>query len=850
MTTVASKSEFLALAKCSECPLAENGTGPVCGVGPRKARVAIVAEAPGRQEVQKGIPMIGPSGQLSDAALAEVGLKREDCLITNTTLCRPKPGPKGQDQPPPPKAVAACHERLMAELEAADPDVVIAMGGTSANTLVNANEKIGQLVGILHWNEELEKYVIPVWHTAYVLPRSEGGTRKPPNLRAFDDILSAYRRAELFSSGRAPLPERGRVESINWDYCTDQRSVRIALQEIRALADEDDEDAILQLALDLETEYPLDPKYQMLTAQISTSDKTWVLEAKPLLSENNRERFKRLLDRNDINWTLHNLAFDHQYLYHHFGVYPKYADDTMAMALCLTEEGESVSLKNQSRQWLNAPYYERELDRYGGFKKDKPTSRIPRSVLVPYGARDARLTNWLKPVLEEMVEEKGNRWLYDNILLPAQKAFADIEREGVVVDLAKMIEVKNDWEPKIQAAIKELQEFAASYGFKASEVVNKKGQRQKTKPKSDLFNPNSVDHKVHLLYHLMGYRKVGDFTTGKEFHGEFDGKYKDEPISIMLREYTSMAKLMSTYVYGFEDDIWPDGRIHPDIRIGGTRTGRLAIHDPPLQTLPRENTAAKNFESIRALFTVDEDEEFVEADYSILEMWSAYDYSGDENLYNDLTSFDFHTMSASKSLKVSIEEVIEDTKEDLGFKYRDRGKNVTYGVSYRQQGPGLSQKTGLPVDEATAMIDNWWNGYPVYHAQHLDWQEEAIENGVIRTPTGRERHWNLITPEIEDEIRNQAVNFPIQSLASDLTLMSLIKLHWMLKEFGWGRVLFTVHDSIEFAIKKIHLKEALKLIHDVMTVPQFPSRVEYYPIEIKVGPDWGHVKKVNLEELV
>src|SRR5689334_8206911 len=109
--------------RCEGCPLQEND---VCGGdGPDRADVVIVGEAPGRTEVKRGRPFVGPSGQLLDATLKEHDLDRSQVYITNTTLCRPV-DKDGKDAPPGKTARNACHKRLVSEVKARKPKVILA----------------------------------------------------------------------------------------------------------------------------------------------------------------------------------------------------------------------------------------------------------------------------------------------------------------------------------------------------------------------------------------------------------------------------------------------------------------------------------------------------------------------------------------------------------------------------------------------------------------------------------------------------------------------------------------------------------------------------------------------------
>ena len=68
---------------CRQCPIGEHATQSVCGEGPHRARIMVVGEQPGDQEDLRGQPFVGPSGQLLDRALAQLGIDRSQVFVTN-----------------------------------------------------------------------------------------------------------------------------------------------------------------------------------------------------------------------------------------------------------------------------------------------------------------------------------------------------------------------------------------------------------------------------------------------------------------------------------------------------------------------------------------------------------------------------------------------------------------------------------------------------------------------------------------------------------------------------------------------------------------------------------------------
>lgn len=154
--------------KCRQCDLGSLRTNAVPGEGSPTARIVFVGEGPGADEDAQGRPFVGRAGQLLDRVIAAMGLKRSDVFICNILKCRP---PENRD--PRPDEIVSCLPFLQSQLEAMQPEVIVALGAHAARTLLNTNKPIGQLRGKFH-----EYYMglgskpvklMPTYHTAYLL---------------------------------------------------------------------------------------------------------------------------------------------------------------------------------------------------------------------------------------------------------------------------------------------------------------------------------------------------------------------------------------------------------------------------------------------------------------------------------------------------------------------------------------------------------------------------------------------------------------------------------------------------------------------------------------------------------
>jgi len=126
----------------------------------------LVGEAPGRDEDEQGLPFIGRSGKLLDRMLAAIGLDRSSVYIANVIPWRP-PG----NRTPTPQEIAICLPFIERHIALAAPDVLVCLGGPSAQTLLNQRDGILRLRG--RWFDyDCNGRVIPALatlHPAYLL---------------------------------------------------------------------------------------------------------------------------------------------------------------------------------------------------------------------------------------------------------------------------------------------------------------------------------------------------------------------------------------------------------------------------------------------------------------------------------------------------------------------------------------------------------------------------------------------------------------------------------------------------------------------------------------------------------
>ena len=133
---------------CPKCPLCKTRTHAVPGEGNPSAGLFLVGEGPGESEDLSGRPFVGRAGELLDKMLAAIEIPRADAYIANVVKCRP---PK--NRVPLPDERDACLPYLRRQIELVRPRVLVALGGTAAETLLGVKMSLGQLRLKVHqWN--------------------------------------------------------------------------------------------------------------------------------------------------------------------------------------------------------------------------------------------------------------------------------------------------------------------------------------------------------------------------------------------------------------------------------------------------------------------------------------------------------------------------------------------------------------------------------------------------------------------------------------------------------------------------------------------------------------------------
>jgi uracil-DNA glycosylase len=173
---------------CTACDLYKTGTQTVFGEGTRNAEVMFVGEQPGDQEDLAGKPFVGPAGRLLDEALVDAGIDRAKVYVTNVVkhFKWQARGKRRIHQKPNWSEIAACRPWLEAELAVVEPRVLVCLGATAAQALLDRQFRVTRERG-RPVESDLAEHVIATVHPSSIL-RSDPETREQEYAAFVEDL--------------------------------------------------------------------------------------------------------------------------------------------------------------------------------------------------------------------------------------------------------------------------------------------------------------------------------------------------------------------------------------------------------------------------------------------------------------------------------------------------------------------------------------------------------------------------------------------------------------------------------------------------------------------------------------
>ena len=770
-TNVQATERYHPLARCEECPLFDENTF-VPSDGPEHADVILVGEAPGLNETRTGKPFTGKSGQLLNMLLQHSGLEREEVFITNVCLCRPR-----SNANPPKQAIRSCKDRLDSEIVDREPKTIVSLGNFASRAILGTSTGITKLrVGPPKDSYRFPGVrVVATYHPAASLY----------NQAVFPDIVTDFGKIKGVGNVSANWVQP------NFKVFDDPSEACAALNELLHRDDLDRVAIDIEVGIEKDISFAHPDRYRLLCVGLSYSNETAiVIGERACDSEDVLDVLGRILEVKKL--VAQNGKFDLQGLWK-IG-HGRLFFDTMLAHYALDERRGIHSLGQMGIEYLGAPSWKDEIDRYLGPSKNY--ADIPRESLYKYNAYDVVVTFRLMTLFEKQLEEAKLTGVHD-FLVRSSDTLMHMERNGIQVDLDYLIDLEDEYKIRLAALERELLEW----------VDNPRSPKQ-VKEALQALGVRTDTTNVEVLTSLQ---ERSSFHSDSSLH---------DFVSYMLT-YRKEHKLYGTYIKGTRTRVY-NGRIYPSFLLHGTVTGRLSSRNPNIQNVPRGSI-------IRRLYVSGPGKIFVQADFKQAELRVVCGLSQDTYLHDvfaDVTR-DIHGEVATRFYGPNW------TKEQ-----RVRAKAIVFGIIYGREAYSLAAEYHMSGNEAQNYINQFFRLIPNVVEWIDNLEKQVLEGHDLVSPFGRHRRFWLITNMNRKSILKEARAFLPQSTASDLTLESANRL----AEQGYSEYLrFPVHDSLVLEVPEDEVQEVIQATRNTMEEvghELFDGYVEF-PVDVSTGTNWG-----------
>ena len=413
----------------------------------------------------------------------------------------------------------------------------------------------------------------------------------------------------------------------------------------------------------------------------------------------------------------------------------------------------------------------------------------------------------IKNKVKEIVKNQEVDNLLYNVEIPLAKVLANMEYEGVSIDLEELENQKADLKKRID--------------FIESEIYRLTGEE---------FNIQSPKQLGEVLFEHLNLPFGKKTKTGYSTSQEVLDKLRNAHPSIeYILAYRQLTKLYQTYIEGLRPQIYPDGRVHTIYEQALTETGRLSSIEPNLQNIPTRSEEGKN---IRKMFKPNyEGYEFLSCDYSQVELRVLAHVANVTKLINSFNNGeDIHARTAAEIFNVDINEVSDDL--------RRKAKAVNFGIIYGLSAFGLAQEIGMSNKEAQNFIDMYYKLYPEIKTYMDDTIKFCQENGYVKTILNRRRYIPDINSNnymLREFGKRTAMNAPIQGSAADIIKMAMVKISKILEDKKMkSKMVLQIHDELIFEVCPLEKEELEKIVVDTM------ENIISLKVKLKVSKDFGH----------
>jgi DNA polymerase I len=533
----------------------------------------------------------------------------------------------------------------------------------------------------------------------------------------------------------------------------------------------------------------------------------------PALDSAEMEPLRKLLEDPSVRKTAQNAKYD-KLILRSAGVNLAGLDfDTMLASYVLDPGRRSHGLDVLALEFLDHTMTS-YADLCGKGRSAIPFDECPVEAARDYSCEDADMTLRLRKIFEPQLESHELTRLLDGVEIPLVDVLAEMEWNGIAIDLPWFSSLKQRFQTEREAVEKRIYEAAGTE-----------------------FNINSNLQLREILFGKLNLPVIKKTSTGASTDASVLTELAEQghELPTLLMEYRELAKLESTYLDALPRLVNPKtGRLHTSFNQTVASTGRLSSSDPNLQNIPIRRELGKD---IRRGFIPRKGWVLLAADYSQIELRLLAHLSRDVAFVEAFQAGgDIHRQTAAVIFDVPVTEVTGTM--------RARAKTINFATIYGQGPHALSLQLGIEHAEAKEFISRYFERFQGVRNYLDSMVAFAREHGYVQTIFGRRRY----IPELRERNFNirafgerTAANSPIQGSAADLIKIAMIRIDDALKTRQLqSKMLLQVHDELVFEALPEELEQVQQLVKYEMehaaelSVPLV--------VDLGVGKNWLETK--------
>ncbi len=442
-------------------------------------------------------------------------------------------------------------------------------------------------------------------------------------------------------------------------------------------------------------------------------------------------------------------------------------------------------------------------------KKGETLLNLDINLVKNYACEDADITLRLYQVLKPLLEKNYLHKVFYNIEMKTLKVLAQMEMDGIHLDLHKLREIQVDFEDELAKLENEIhKEVGLS------------------------FNISSPSQVGEVLFEKLGLPVIKKTKTGYSTDEYVLERLKDHSVvASNILKYRKYNKLLTTYINGLPKHLI-NGKIHTTFNQYGAATGRLSSTSPNLQNIPIREELGR---LIRTCFIPSPGCVLVSADYSQIELRLMAHFSQDENLMKAFQNdMDVHKFTASLIFGLA-----EDQIHDF---HRGVAKTINFGIIYGMGPFKLSRELGISHYDAKEFISKYFNIFSGVKHFIENTHQKAAQEELVTTLLGRKRllkNINSKNKNLKAADERVAVNTIFQGTNADIMKKLMIKVAPQLEQYK-TKMLLQIHDELIFEVSENKVDLFINYIKNEME--NIISLNIPLKVSINSGKNWGILK--------